>query len=67
VTHLAGFGFAHAQTDHHEPHIMIETLTTTPDALSRGQFPLALPGRPYRAALHLSIDDISRPTLTAVP
>ncbi len=66
---LAGFGFAHVQSDHREPHIMIETLTTTPDALSRGQFPVALLGRPYRAALRLSIDDISllRPTLTAMP
>ena len=42
-----------------EPHVVVEALTAAPDALSRNLFPVASPGRPYRAALRLSVDDLS--------
>jgi hypothetical protein len=38
---------------------MVEALTAAPDALSRNAFPVATPGRPYRAALRVSTDDLS--------
>jgi hypothetical protein len=38
---------------------MVEALTAAPDALSRNRFSVATPERPYRAALRLSIADLS--------
>lgn len=35
------------------PHVMFEAPTAAPDALNRQDFSLALPGRPYEAALRL--------------
>jgi aldose 1-epimerase len=59
VESLAGFPLAQVRAVAGEPHIMLEALTAAPDALSRNAFPLALPGRPYRAALRISAADIS--------
>lgn len=59
VESLTGFPLAHIRNVVSEPHVMVEALTVAPDALSRGRFPTATPGRPYRAALRLSVDDVS--------
>jgi aldose 1-epimerase len=56
---LTGFPFAQVRAVAGEPHVMVEALTVAPDALSRDVFPLATPGRPYRAAWRLSADDSS--------
>lgn len=66
---LTGFPLAQVRTAASEQHVMVEALTTTHDALTRDLFPVATPGRPYRATLRLSIDEISfdRPQLTAFP
>ena len=67
VESLTGFPFAQVRTVASEPHVVVEALTAAPDALSRDLFPVATPGRPYRAALRLSVDDLSsdRSRLTA--
>jgi aldose 1-epimerase len=64
---LRGFPLAHVRTVAREPHVMIEALTAPPDALRHNLFPVASPGRPYRAALRLSVDELSwdRSQLTA--
>jgi aldose 1-epimerase len=59
VESLTGFPFAQVHTAAREPHMMLEALTAAPDALSRNTFPVATPGRPYRAALRISTDDRS--------
>jgi aldose 1-epimerase len=59
VESLAGFRLAQVSAVAGQPHVMLEALTAPPDALSRNVFPLALPGRPYRASLRLSVDDLS--------
>lgn len=59
VESLRGFQFGHVHSVASEPHVMVEALTAAPDALSRGAFPVATPGRPYRAALRLSVDELS--------
>ncbi len=56
---LIGFPLTQVRTIANEPHIMVEALSATPDALTHGQFPVATPTRPYRAALRLSIDAVS--------
>jgi hypothetical protein len=38
---------------------MVEALTAAPDALSRDVFRVATPGRPHRAALRVSVDELS--------
>jgi galactose mutarotase-like enzyme len=64
---LTGFPLAQVRSVASEPHVVVEALTVAPDALSRDAFPLATPGRPYRAALRLSATDLSldRPRLSA--
>lgn len=57
---LTGFPFAHVRTSASEPHFMVEALSAAPDALTRDLFAVATPGRPYLAALRLSVDDNSR-------
>jgi hypothetical protein len=59
VESLTGFPLAQVRTVASEPHVMLEALTAAPDALSRNTFPVATPGRPYRAALRVSTDDLS--------
>jgi hypothetical protein len=59
VESLTGFPFAHVRTVAREPHVMLEALTAAPDALNRDAFPIATPGRPYRAAVCLSVDELS--------
>jgi aldose 1-epimerase len=59
VESISGFPFAHVHSVASEPHVMMEALTAAPDALSRDVFPAATPGRPYRAALCLSVDELS--------
>lgn len=59
VESLSGFPFAHVHSVAGEPHVMVEALTAAPDALSRDAFPVATPGRPHRAALRLSVDELS--------
>jgi aldose 1-epimerase len=56
---LTGFPLAQVSSFAGQPHVMLEALTAAPDALSRNEFPLAVPGRPYRASLRLSADDLS--------
>jgi len=56
---LNGFPLAQVQSIASEPHIMVEALTATPDALSRDEFPVATPKRPYRAAFALSVEELS--------
>ncbi|MGO9750038.1 MAG: hypothetical protein ACLP8S_34475 [Solirubrobacteraceae bacterium] len=63
---LTGFRLAQVRTIASEPHVMVEALTAAPDALTRDLFAVATPGRPYRAALRLSIDDISSTVPPAV-
>jgi aldose 1-epimerase len=58
VEPLGGFSLARVHAVAGEPHVMVEALTAPPDALSRGEFAVATPGRPYRAALLLSADDL---------
>ncbi len=58
VEPLTGFPLAHVSAVGSEPHVMLEALTAAPDALSRDVFPIATPGRPYRASLRLSADDL---------
>ena len=67
VESLTGFPLAQVRTVASEPHVMVEALTAAPDALSRDLFPVATPGQPYRAALRLSVDNLSldRSRLTA--
>jgi galactose mutarotase-like enzyme len=55
---LTGFPLAQVRTVASEPHVIVEALTVAPDALSRDAFPVATPGRPYRAALRLSATDL---------
>jgi aldose 1-epimerase len=64
---LTGFPFAHVRTVAREPHVMVEALTAPPDGLRHNQFPVASAGHPYRAALRLSVDELSwdRSRLTA--
>jgi galactose mutarotase-like enzyme len=59
VESLTGFPLAQVSAFTSQPHVMLEALTAAPDALSRNEFPLAIPGRPYRASLRLSADDLS--------
>jgi aldose 1-epimerase len=59
IESLTGFPLAQVRTVASEPHVVIEALTAAPDALSHDLFPVATPGRPYRAALRLSVDDLS--------
>jgi hypothetical protein len=59
VESLGGFPFAQVRSVASEPHVMVEALTAAPDALSRDVFPVATPGRPYRAAVRLSVDQLS--------
>jgi galactose mutarotase-like enzyme len=59
IESLTGFPLAQVRTVAGEPHVMVEALTAAPDALSRNAFPVATPGRPYRAALRVSTDDLS--------
>lgn len=59
VESLTGFPLAQVRTVASEPHVVVEALTAAPDALSRNLFPVATRGRPYRAALRLSLDDLS--------
>jgi aldose 1-epimerase len=56
---LAGFPLAHIRTLPREPHLMVEALTAPPDALRNDLFAVASPGQPYRAALRLSVDELS--------
>jgi aldose 1-epimerase len=67
VESLTGFPLAQVRTLASEPHLVIEALAAAPDALSRDLFPVATPGRPYRAAIRLLVDDLSfdRSRLTA--
>jgi galactose mutarotase-like enzyme len=58
VESLTGFPLAQVRTVASEPHVMVEALTAAPDALSRGRFRAATPGRPYRAEFRLSVDDL---------
>jgi galactose mutarotase-like enzyme len=69
VEPLAGFPLAQVRTVASEPHVMLEALTATPDALSHDLFAAATPGRPYRAALRLSVDDLctDRSRLSSAP
>jgi galactose mutarotase-like enzyme len=53
---LEGFPLVHVRTAAKEPYVMIEALTAPPDALNHATFPLATRGRPYRAALRLSVE-----------
>jgi aldose 1-epimerase len=64
---LDGFPVAHVRAVAREPHVMVEALTAPPDALRHNRFPVASPGHPYRAALRLSVDELSwdRSRLTA--
>jgi len=66
VESLSGFPVAQVRTVASEPHVVVEALTATPDALSRDLFQVATPSRPYRATVRLSVDDLcaerSRPT-----
>jgi aldose 1-epimerase len=59
IESLSGFPFAQVRSVASEPHVMVEALTAAPDALSRDVFPVATPGHPYRAALCLSVDELS--------
>jgi aldose 1-epimerase len=59
VESLSGFPMAQVRSIASQQHVMVETLTAAPDALSRDVFPVATPGRPYRAALRLSLDELS--------
>jgi aldose 1-epimerase len=59
VESLTGFPLAQVRSVASEPHVVLEALTAAPDALSRDLFPVATLGRPYRAALRLSLDDLS--------
>jgi galactose mutarotase-like enzyme len=59
VESLTGFPLAQVSAFARQPHVMLEALTAAPDALSRNAFPVAAPGRPYRASLRLSADDLS--------
>lgn len=56
---LSGFPAAHVRAVAREPHVMVEALTALPDALRHDRFPVASPGQPYRAALRLSVDELS--------
>ncbi len=56
---LTGFPLAQVRAVAREPHIMVEALSAAPDALGHDRFPVARPGRPYRAGLRLTVDDIS--------
>jgi hypothetical protein len=56
---LRGLPNLYLRTVAREPHIMVEALTASPDALRRNRFATARPGRPYRAALCLSVDELS--------
>jgi hypothetical protein len=56
---LAGFPLAQVRTVASEPHVMVELLTAAPNALNGDAFPVAIPERPYRAALRLSVDALS--------
>jgi galactose mutarotase-like enzyme len=58
VEALDGFPLAQVSAVDGQPDVMLEALTAAPDALSRDAFPLAMPGRPYRASLQLSVDDL---------
>lgn len=58
VESLDGFPFAQVRSIAGERHVMVEALAAAPDALTRGVFPVAGPGRPYRAALRLSVDEL---------
>jgi galactose mutarotase-like enzyme len=55
VESLTGFPLAQVRTVVSEPYVMLEALTAAPDALSRNTFQAATLGRPYRAALRVSI------------
>jgi hypothetical protein len=55
---LAGYPLAEVRTMPGEPHVLLEALTATPDALSHDDFPVATPGHPYRAALRLGLDTV---------
>jgi hypothetical protein len=59
IESLTGFPIAQVRAVAGEPHVMLEALTAPPDALSRNAFRVATPGRPYRAALRVSTDDLS--------
>lgn len=67
IESLTGYRLAQVRTVASEPHVMLEALTAAPDALSHNAFPVAAPGRPYRAALRVSTEDLSsdRSLLTA--
>jgi aldose 1-epimerase len=67
IESLTGFPLAQVRAVAGEPHVMLEALTAAPDALSRNAFPVATRGRPYRAALRVSTEDLSshRSLLTA--
>jgi galactose mutarotase-like enzyme len=66
VESLTGFPIAQVRTTASEPHLMVEALSAAPDALSRDGFGAATPGRPYRAALRLSVDDLYIRPIAAV-
>lgn len=55
---MRGFPLAEVRSRAGEPHVMLEALTAAPDALSHEDFPLALPGKPYEAALRLSAESL---------
>jgi galactose mutarotase-like enzyme len=61
----AGYTAAHARAVADEQYVTLEALTALPDALTRGDFPLALPGKPYTARLRLSVDALTSPRLDA--
>lgn len=54
---LAGYPLVQVRTLPREPHVLLEAMTAAPDALSRDDFPVVTPGRPYRAALRLGLDE----------
>jgi galactose mutarotase-like enzyme len=54
---LAGYPLAAVRTLPGEPHVQLEALTAGPDALSRDAFPVAAPGRPFRTALRLGVQE----------
>ena len=57
---VRGFPFGQVRSAAGQPHLMLEALTASPDALNRDAFPVATSTQPYRASLRLSIDALSQ-------
>ena len=55
----AGFPFAQVRAVSGAPHVVAEVLTAAPNALNGDAFPVAVRGRPYHAALRLTVDAFS--------